>query len=153
MQFCGMLPQHILRPSCDHTLQRTWNIFQVFHCVHFECPAQSEETSVIVTSVRDDAGVTSHPKNILSSSTGINRTAQVSENDEASDGEAAVNHNHQYQATFQEDNKAASPQPWSLTTVEAATTLSLIAVPLSSREEPRTFRCPCSLRFHQQLIQ
>jgi len=88
-----------------------WNIFQVFHCVHFECPAQSEETSVIVTSVRDDAGVASHSKNILSSSTGVNRTAQVSENDEASDGEATINHDHQYQATFQEDNKATAPQP------------------------------------------
>jgi lipopolysaccharide/colanic/teichoic acid biosynthesis glycosyltransferase len=64
-----------------------------------------------VTSVRDDAGVASHSKNVLSSSTGVNRTAQVSENDEASDGEAAVNHDHQYQATFQEDNKAAAPQP------------------------------------------
>jgi hypothetical protein len=106
-----MLPQHILRSSCARILQRTWNIFQVFHCVHFECPAKSEETSVIVTSVRDDAGVASHSKNILSSSTGVSHTAEVSENDATSDGEAAVNHDHQYQTTFQEDNKAAASQP------------------------------------------
>jgi len=134
-------------------LQRTWNNFQVFHCVHFECPAQSEETSVIVTSVRDDAGIASHSKNFLSSSTGVNHTAEVSDGDATSEGEAAVNHDRQYQATFQEDNKAAAQQPWLLTSAEAATTLSLIAVPISSREEPWTFRCPCRLRFHQHLIQ
>jgi hypothetical protein len=85
--------------------------FQVFHCVHFECPAQSEETSVIVTSVRDDAGVASHSKNVLSSSTGVNHTAEVSDNDATSEGEAAVNRDLQYQATFQEDDKTAAPQP------------------------------------------
>lgn len=84
---------------------------EVFHCVHFECPAQSEETSVIVTSVRDDAGVASHSKNILSSSTDVSHTAEVSEHAAASESEAAVNHDHQYQATFQEDNKPAAPQP------------------------------------------
>lgn len=64
-----------------------------------------------MTSVRDDAGVASHSKNVLSSSTGVNHNAEVSENDATSEGEAAVNHDHQYQATFQEDNKAAAPQP------------------------------------------
>jgi hypothetical protein len=86
-------------------------MFQVFHCVHFECPAQSEETSVIVTSVRDDAGAASHSKNILSSSTGVNHAAEVSENEATSEGEAAVNHDHQYQATFQEDNRPAAHEP------------------------------------------
>jgi hypothetical protein len=88
-----------------------WNIFQVFHCVHFECPAQSEEMSVIVTSVRDDAGVASRSKNVLSSSTGVNHAAEVGESDATSEGEAAINHDRQYQATFQEDDKTAAPQP------------------------------------------
>lgn len=66
---------------------------------------------MIVTSVRDDAGVASHSKNVLSTSTGVNHTAEVSEHNATSEGEAAVNHDHQYQATFQEDNKPATPQP------------------------------------------
>ena len=64
-----------------------------------------------MTSVRDDAGVASHSKNILSSSTDVSHTAEVSEHAAASESEAAVNHDHQYQATFQEDNKPAAPQP------------------------------------------
>ena len=111
MQFCGMLPQHILSPSCACILPGTWNIFQVFHCVHFECPAQSEETSVIVQSVRDDPGVASHSKNVLSHRTTVNHTAEVSENDVTSEGETAVNHDHQYQVTFQEDDRTAAPHP------------------------------------------
>lgn len=63
-----------------------------------------------MTSVRDDAVVASHSKNVLSSSTGVNHTAEVSEHDATSEGEAAVNHDHQYQATFQ-DNKPAASQP------------------------------------------
>ena len=86
-------------------------LFQVFHCVHFECPAQSEETSVIVTSVRDDAVVASHSKNVVSNSTGVNHTAEVIDSDATSEGEAAINRDRQYQATFQEDDKAAAPQP------------------------------------------
>lgn len=82
--------------------------------------------SVIVTSVRDDAGVASHSQNVLPSSTGVNRTAEASENDSTSEGEAAVNRDRQYQATFREADSATAAQRWLLTTTEAAATLSLI---------------------------
>jgi len=64
-----------------------------------------------VTTVRDDAVVASHSKNVLSSSTSVNHTAEVIDSDATSEGEAAINRDRQYQATFQEDEKAAAPQP------------------------------------------
>jgi hypothetical protein len=68
----------------------------------------------VTTSVHGNSGVASHSKNIvLSNNTGVSHSAEVTENDTTSEGEAAANHDHQYQVTFQEDDKpeyAAVPQ-------------------------------------------
>jgi hypothetical protein len=54
-----------------------------------------------------DSGVASHSKNIVVSSvTGVSHTAEVSESDATSEGEAAANHDRQYQVTFQEEDKS-----------------------------------------------
>ncbi|KAJ4451557.1 BTB/POZ domain-containing protein 9 [Periplaneta americana] len=81
---------------------------EVFHCVHFECPAQSEETSVItIAPAHDGSGDATNSKAVpLSNSPGISHTADLTEEERTAEDEATAVNDPQFLLSFQEEDKS-----------------------------------------------
>ena len=67
-------------------------MLQVFHCVHFECPSQSDDSSVVLSSTsQDGTDDQCNSKAVLSpNKPGPSQDIEQTEDDTAAGGEAAA---------------------------------------------------------------